>query len=203
MDAVERLVAYEEIRQLAARYALATDSRDLDALVALFVEDVQVGLDRFGREALREAFGASLRGIGISILNVGTHVIDLMDDDSATGALYCKGEIQDGDRWIHQAILYRDTYARRDGRWYSSVAGTTSGTAPRPARTRWACRRRTGLSTTTAWARCPPSSRRGTRSGPRRRGAVWTLRRAGGGQASKRGVTAMCDRRHLLATVSF
>ena len=118
MDDVERLLAYESIRQLAARYALATDSRDLDALVALFVEDVQVGLDRFGREALREAFDASLRGIGISILNVGTHVIDLMDDDSATGALYCKGEIQDGDRWIHQAILYRDTYARRDGRWY-------------------------------------------------------------------------------------
>ena len=27
-------------------------------------------------------------------------------------------EIQDGDRWIHQAILYRDTYERRDGRWF-------------------------------------------------------------------------------------
>ena len=118
MDAVERLVAYEEIRQLAARYALATDSRDLDTLVELFVDDVQVGRDRFGRAALREAFDAALRSIGTSILNVGTHVIDLMDDDSATGAVYCKGEIQDGDRWIHQAILYRDTYARRDGRWY-------------------------------------------------------------------------------------
>jgi ketosteroid isomerase-like protein len=118
MDAVERLVAHEEIRQLAARYALATDSRDLDALVALFVEDVQVGRDRAGRAALREAFDASLRGIGISILNVGTHGIDGVDVDHATGAVYCKGEIQDGDRWIHQAILYRDTYERRDGRWY-------------------------------------------------------------------------------------
>ncbi len=44
-DAVERLLAYEEIRQLAARYAVATDARDLDALVALFVDDVQVGRD--------------------------------------------------------------------------------------------------------------------------------------------------------------
>ena len=118
MTSVEELVAYEEIRQLAARYALATDSRDLDALVALFVDDVQVGRDQFGREALKASFDAALRGIGISILNVGTHVIDLVDDDHATGHVYCKGEIQDGDRWIHQAILYRDRYERRAGHWY-------------------------------------------------------------------------------------
>jgi ketosteroid isomerase-like protein len=118
MEAPDRLLAYEEIRQLAARYALATDSRDLDALVALFVDDVQVGRGTFGRDALRESFATSLRGVGITILNVGTHVIDLVDDDAATGHVYCKGEIQDGERWIHQAILYRDTYARRDGHWY-------------------------------------------------------------------------------------
>lgn len=118
MEDLTRLLAYEEIRQLAARYALATDSRDLDALVALFVDDVQVGRDQFGRDALRAAFDASLRNIGITILNVGTHVIDLVDDDHATGHVYCKGEIQDGERWIHQAILYRDTYERRDGQWY-------------------------------------------------------------------------------------
>jgi len=118
MDAIERLLAHEEIRQLAARYALAVDSRDLDALVELFIDDVRVGRDGVGRAALRDAFDASLRGIGISILNVGTHVIDLVHADAATGAVYCKGEIQHGDRWIHQAILYRDTYARRDGRWF-------------------------------------------------------------------------------------
>ena len=118
MDDLARLVAYEEIRQLVARYALATDSRDLDSLVALFVEDVQIGRETYGRDALRVSFDASLRGIGRSILNVGTHVIDLVDDDHATGHLYCKAEIQDGDRWIHQAILYRDTYERRDGHWY-------------------------------------------------------------------------------------
>jgi ketosteroid isomerase-like protein len=115
---VEELVAYEEIRQLAARYALATDSRNLDALVALFVDDVQVGRDQFGREALKASFDTALRGIGVSILNVGTHVIDLVADDHATGHVYCKGEIQDGERWIHQAILYRDRYERRAGHWY-------------------------------------------------------------------------------------
>jgi ketosteroid isomerase-like protein len=118
MGLLEQLVSYEEIRQLAARYALAVDSRDLDTLVSLFVADVQVGRDTFGRDALRAAFDNSLRPIGISVLNVGTHVIDLLDDDNATGSVYCKGEIQDGERWIHQAILYSDSYARRNGRWY-------------------------------------------------------------------------------------
>ena len=118
MTDVEELLAYERIRQLAARYALAVDSRDLDSLVALFVDDVRVGRDTYGRDALRASFDESLRGIGRSILNVGTHVVDLVDDDHATGHVYCKGEIQDGDRWIHQAILYRDTYERREGTWH-------------------------------------------------------------------------------------
>jgi ketosteroid isomerase-like protein len=116
MDTLDQLVAYEDIRQLVARYALAVDSRDLDSLSGLFVDDVRVGDER-GRDALRRSFDASLRGVGVTILNVGTHVIDLVDDSHATGNVYCKGEIQDGDRWIHQAILYRDTYEQRDGRW--------------------------------------------------------------------------------------
>lgn len=118
VDELARLGAYEQIRQLAAHYAVAVDGRDLDALVALFVDDVRVGPDASGRAALRGSFDASLRGIGVSILNVGTHAIDLLDDDHATGTVYCHGEIQDGDRWIHQAIVYADTYERRHGRWY-------------------------------------------------------------------------------------
>ena len=118
VDPVSRLVAHEDIRQLVARYALAIDGRDLDALVALFVDDVRVGRDQFGRDALRASFDAPLRAIGVSILNVGTHVIDFSDGDNATGQVYCKAEIQDGERWIHQAIVYSDTYQRRDGRWY-------------------------------------------------------------------------------------
>ena len=51
-------------------------------------------------------------------MNVGTHVIDLVDEQEASGIVYCKGEIQDGDRWIHQAIVYDDRYRRVDGSWY-------------------------------------------------------------------------------------
>lgn len=117
-DHIEQLLAYEQIRQLAAHYAIAVDSRDLDSLIALFVDDVRVGRDSFGRDALRESFTASLSAIGVSMLNVGTHWIDLVDADHATGQVYCHGQIQDGERWIHQFILYRDTYERRDGKWF-------------------------------------------------------------------------------------
>ena len=51
MDAIRRMVASEEIRQLAHRYALAIDSRDIGTLVTLFVDDVQVGRGASGREA--------------------------------------------------------------------------------------------------------------------------------------------------------
>ncbi len=117
MKDVEKLLAYEEIRQLAYRYALATDSRDIDALVELFVEDVQVGRDTFGREALRANFDEQLRAVGITILFVANHIIDFDDDEHARGIVYCKGEVQDGESWIHQAIQYRDSYERRDGKW--------------------------------------------------------------------------------------
>ena len=49
---------------------------------------------------------------------MSTHVIDLDGADRAIGTVYCHGEIEAGARWIHQAIVYDDTSARRDGRWY-------------------------------------------------------------------------------------
>jgi ketosteroid isomerase-like protein len=117
MDDLQRLLAYEEIRQLASRYALAVDSRDLDALVRLFVDDVRVGRQASGREALRANFEQQLRNTGISFLQTGNHIIDLADEDHATGFVYCRAEIQDGQRWFIQLIGYEDAYERRDAHW--------------------------------------------------------------------------------------
>jgi hypothetical protein len=117
-DAIDRLLAHEEIRQLASRYAVAVDARDLDSLVELFVDDVRVGKDAHGRGALRGFFERSLSDVGVTILNIGTHVIELDDADHARGVVYCRGEVQVGTQWIVQAIQYRDTYERRRGHWY-------------------------------------------------------------------------------------
>lgn len=143
MERIDRLLAHEEIRQLAARYALAIDTRDLDTLVGLFVPDVRVGRDRSGRAALREDFDRQLRAIGRSILNVGTQVIEIVDDEHAAGFVYCSGEIEADGRWIHQAILYEDSYRRvpEDGRswrferrihrlWYGAEPGVNPLTLP-------------------------------------------------------------------------
>jgi hypothetical protein len=117
LTSLQRVVARDEIRQLAYRYALAIDSRDIDLLVSLFVPDVRVGRDATGHEALREFWTNSLTTIGVSILFVGNHIIDFDDREHARGTVYCRGQIQDGDAWVEQAILYRDAYTRRDGCW--------------------------------------------------------------------------------------
>ena len=83
LSALERLTARDEIRQLAYRYALAIDSRDIDLLVSLFVPDVRVGREERGREALREFWIRSLNTIGVSILFVGNHIIDFDARDRA------------------------------------------------------------------------------------------------------------------------
>jgi hypothetical protein len=116
-DPISWLVAHEQIRQLASRYAVALDARDLDTLVGLFVPDVRVGRSDVGREALKGNFAQQLRNLGVTILHVTNHVIDVVDEDHATGIVSCRGEIEMGEQWVVQSIQYHDVYERRDGAW--------------------------------------------------------------------------------------
>jgi ketosteroid isomerase-like protein len=121
VNETERWLATVEIQQLAHRYAVYVDARDIDRLVELFVPDVKVGSEGSGRAALRASFDRQLRATGVSFLQVGNHVVDFEDDAHATGVVYCRGEIQEGGRestrWIVQLIQYHDRYERREGRW--------------------------------------------------------------------------------------
>jgi ketosteroid isomerase-like protein len=118
MSSLDQLLAYEEIRQLANRYALAVNMRDLDALVELFVEDVDVGQGRAGREALAELFRLRMGDAEVDVLEVTTHVINLVDQDHATGTVYSRCEMGGPGRWARQSIAYEDTYQRCADRWY-------------------------------------------------------------------------------------
>ncbi|WP_322753088.1 MULTISPECIES: nuclear transport factor 2 family protein [unclassified Frankia] len=118
MTDVERLLAYQEIGQLAARYALAVGSCDTEALVELFVPDVKVGRSVRGRDALRASFDLHLRAAPVAILTVGQHVINLLEPERAAGTVYCIAELGDERSWLRQAIAYEDDYERRDGEWY-------------------------------------------------------------------------------------
>jgi ketosteroid isomerase-like protein len=116
---VDRLLSYEAIRQLAYRYAIAVDARDVETVADLFVDDVKVAPDAAGRGAMRAFFeGAFAKNDGMTILNVGNHLIEFDEPDRARGVVYCRAEIEAAQQWIVQAIVYRDRYERRDGTWY-------------------------------------------------------------------------------------
>ena len=117
---LDRVEAVASIRQLAFRYALAVDSRDMDALVALFVPDVRVGRDAVGREALKAWFTETLRVPRVTVHFVGNHIIDFDDADHARGIVYCRDELDvpATESWNVGMFQYWDTYVRIDGEWF-------------------------------------------------------------------------------------
>lgn len=121
---IARLEALEEIRQLPAKYALALDMRDMNAMVNLFCADVRVGKEASGRQALRAYMDGTLRSpfTGTSH-HIGGHIIELDDVDHAHGIVYSKNEhetpVEGGQgEWVIMQMMYADDYERQDGRWY-------------------------------------------------------------------------------------
>ena len=121
-DAAERLDRMEslaEIRQLPMRYAVAIDSRNMDDLVSLFVEDVQVGREKSGRAALKKWFTSVMQEWRVSVHFVGNHIVDFEDADHAAGIVYCHDELESPElgTWELGKLQYWDRYVRVDGEW--------------------------------------------------------------------------------------
>jgi hypothetical protein len=119
-ERVERIEARLAIQQLAIRYAMAVDARDMDAWVGCFRPDVDMGRHGSGREALRRYLDPMVRRFYRSVHQICGHRIELTAKDTATGAVYCRAEHEVGDDWIVMAICYFDEYARVDGEWFFS-----------------------------------------------------------------------------------
>ena len=119
MDDLTRLLALESIRELALRYALAADSKDLDGMAALFVPDVDNGRYGSGRDGVKRFYEQSLRKFHCSLHIVANHVIDFEDDDHATGVVYCdsRHHVLEPEHWFDEALAYFDSYERVDGEW--------------------------------------------------------------------------------------
>lgn len=116
--ALRRVEAQLAIQQLAVRYAMAIDARDLDLLAEQWSADAWMGKQHgAGPDGVRSFFRPILRRFYRSIHMVVGHRIDLIDDDNATGMVYCRAEHESGYDWVVQAIVYRDTYRCLDGRW--------------------------------------------------------------------------------------
>jgi hypothetical protein len=116
---LDRLESIEAIRQLAGKYSLSLDMRDLDAHVNLFAPDIQVGRKGTGRAALKAWVDETLREqfTGTSH-HVGQHIIEFIDPDHAVGVVYSKNEHETGPEWVIMQMLYWDDYARIDGQWF-------------------------------------------------------------------------------------
>jgi ketosteroid isomerase-like protein len=120
---VARLEACEQIRQLASRYGAGLDARDIDAVVALYVDDgrpVWFGHSPSGvpgGSALRTAYRASQSRYSQSQHFMCNHVIDIDDTDHASGVVYGLVHQELGEHWTIAAMQYWDRYERHEGRW--------------------------------------------------------------------------------------
>lgn len=115
---IDRIELTLAIQQLPVRYALAVDGRDIDAWIALFIEDVDCGTAGKGRTALRGTIEGPLATFYRSIHQICGQEIEFLDASHARGKVYCRAEHEDGGKWIVMAICYFDEYERRDGAWY-------------------------------------------------------------------------------------
>lgn len=117
---IDRLESLAAIRQLAFRYALCLDSRDMDALVALFPADVRVGRSESGRPALRRWFTKTMSAMRTSVHLIGNHIVDFDDADHARGIVYCRDELERPEQGLWQVgvLQYWDRYVRIEDEWY-------------------------------------------------------------------------------------
>jgi ketosteroid isomerase-like protein len=120
MDVLKELLAREQIKQLAVRYAVAADAKDLDTLAALFPDDVNNGRYGTGPDGVKRHFDHVLRRFHCSMHLVANHLIEFDGDDQAHGVVYCRAQhhVLEPEHWWDMALAYWDVYERRADRWY-------------------------------------------------------------------------------------
>jgi hypothetical protein len=117
MDPVQLLLAHAEIRQLPLRYAYANDFRDAELLLSLWaLTDEPAAYPDIDLHTVRREHERWFRK-GPTVHFVGNHLIELEDADHAHGSVYCWAQLDFGEEFVDQAILYQDHYVREDGRW--------------------------------------------------------------------------------------
>jgi ketosteroid isomerase-like protein len=131
MTISEQLADRLALRELSDRYARAVDRRDVESFAELFTDDAELSVHdpaeakapsraRRGRDELSEV--PRLIGQYRKTFHFVGNALYEIDDDSATGEVYCAAHhlIDDPDAVTAHVMLirYLDSYRRcDDGRW--------------------------------------------------------------------------------------
>jgi SnoaL-like domain len=136
MDAVGKLQAIDEIRQLKSRYFRFLDTKDWSGMATIFcadaVFDLRAGAQDgpngtlggpenilHGREQILEFFAASMPGT-VSVHHGHGHEITLETAEKARGIVAMEDLIyreDNGALRLHGYGHYHEVYAREDGQW--------------------------------------------------------------------------------------
>ena len=128
MEGLQKLLALEDIRQLAVRYSHYRDGLHLDKLADLFHEDgvcdmgPRFGGKREGRKAIRAHFeGSKTIGGGVpfgTVHTISTHDIAFFSPVRAQGRCFLVDYItQEEANPMKLVVAYDDEYTSVDGVW--------------------------------------------------------------------------------------
>jgi ketosteroid isomerase-like protein len=119
---IDELVAYEEIRRLAADYAHGVDKQDFERFMSVWTQGASWQPMPDGDWSRgNDAIAATIKGIWDTVAEThhwtANHSIRITGD-TATGLADadCVSQTPDG-QWFRVAATYVDTYERQGGTW--------------------------------------------------------------------------------------
>jgi hypothetical protein len=146
MDAVQRLLAIEEIKMVKARRCRCVDEKDWEGYIDCHTPDCVSNAagpsgPTVGARAMAEGVRSQV-GHKTTVHHVHSPEIELTSDTTAKGTWAMEDMLwwQEGgqERWTHGYGRYDETYEQRDGRWLISSRKLTrirvdQGVGPKPA----------------------------------------------------------------------
>lgn len=109
-----------DLQELIARYSLARDDQDMEALLDCFIDDAvfaRRGQDVIGREALHQFYLQSMRRYDLTIHTNHAQVLDAVGPDDVNGVVTGHAELVLEGRLVVASYRYRDVYRRSATGW--------------------------------------------------------------------------------------
>ncbi len=110
-DAVQKLVAKDQIRELVHLYSRAIASRDKDLMVSLYVKDASFGSIGSGEEALRSLMDETMGDLEFGVILTANHSISFKSSELANGEVWARCFAQNrSEGYYEQLVKYVDEY---------------------------------------------------------------------------------------------